>query len=201
MGHRTYNIQEAEDQFVHGIEHNGKRVWPTYEMLGKLHGCTYTTMMRKGDELNWKQKRSDFREQLEQVVAPVEIEPLTLQAEAFDRLSLSAAERGIQHIVKHLESSELQYGYANKNVLDALARSLINFQKAGRLALGMSTENNSNKTEVLPGIDLSQLTEKELAAAAKIMERVDARQKRVKVIESGPAQLEQPLVTETAPHE
>ncbi|MEA3223654.1 MAG: hypothetical protein U9P49_10900, partial [Thermodesulfobacteriota bacterium] len=58
--------------------------------------------------------------------------------------------------------------YISIEDIDGLDRALVNYQKAGKLAMGESTEKETIRTELISHTDLSDISTEELILARKL---------------------------------
>jgi hypothetical protein len=157
-----------ERQFVQGLlQPNGEVYYPTLTEISEAHDIPYSTVHRRMNEGQWINKRENWQAKLHKWVSAANMDDYIKAADRFNETCITAAQRAMDHILMHIDTASADGKVLDQLSLDRLGRAAVNWQKAGRLALGLSTENNSNRNSnenesPSSSVDISLLSEQEV---------------------------------------
>lgn len=177
-----YPWKAIADDFIKGERYpDGSIVYPTLSELCRKYGPTYNQARRVMSDQRWLDRREQWQISLGNQVRDLAIEDYMKSASHFDASCLEAAQSGVDNILGYFRQAEAEQKLVGEVALDRLGRAFLAYQKAGRLVLGLTTENNGKQaqTGVQPleeEVDLSLLSEKELELAEIIAQRLEERQ-------------------------
>lgn len=147
-----YNWEDLKIEFTQGsIDDNGVRSWLSLKELSDKHNVEYGYMRKVSSSQNWANCKQMFIQALENQKKIDRIKQLSEDSIKFDNKCIKLVNSGIKVIEEIFEITE---NTINENgnrqllsidTLDIITKSLERLQKIGRLALGSSTENISNK--------------------------------------------------------
>jgi len=177
-----------ERQFVQGIiQQGGEIYYPTIIEMCEAHDVAYTTMRRRVIEGKWMAKRDKWQQSLNKWIHAATMKEYIDAAQRFDATCVEAAQKAVNAIVAHLDEYIANGEHVPQRDLDTLGRAMVNWQKAGRLALGLSTENTVNKIQeeqsMSVQIDSSLLTDREQGIIDTFLQRIEERKESVKIEE------------------
>ena len=125
----------------------GKHGFSSIPELARRYGVSVNSLYLRSRVEGWKTKRKAFWAGVAEAVEKQEQERFIEQAKNFDNLCADAASAGVKQIKEHLDVAELAGEIAGESIsqppieLDRLSKGLVNFQKAGRLVYGETTEH------------------------------------------------------------
>src|SRR5579859_2942605 len=176
-----YPWAAIEKFFVQGApDTSGTIHYPTLNEIAEHFGISYSSVRRKLVERDWVQKREAWQLELHRQIQASAMTDLIAAANKFDAACLETAQRALDEILSHLLEAKAAGEAVSKLDLDRLGRSAVNWQRVGRLSLGLSTENQDARLEMQSGeqaasIDLSRMTDDELAQLKLLASQVEAR--------------------------
>jgi hypothetical protein len=159
----------VRQQFIQGIViEDGSIHYPTIAELREVHGIPYTTIRRRMIDEGWIEKRDKYKCSLDKWLHAATADEYIEAATKFNGLCIEASQRAVEQIREHLHTRIADGETVSPLDLDRLGRSMVSWQKVGRLALGLSTENNFMRSDDnqrnIDGrtpIDVSLLSEQE----------------------------------------
>lgn len=147
-----YNWEQLKSEFVEGnINENGIRNWPTLKEISDKYNIDYSYIRKISSNQNWKDCKQLFIQSFENQRQLDRIKHLSEESIKFDNKCIKIVNKGIKVLEDIFEISENTIDengnrqLLNLDTLDIITKSLERLQKIGRLALGSSTENISNK--------------------------------------------------------
>jgi hypothetical protein len=152
---------------------------PTLAELSHEFGCGYSTLRRKAYEERWIQQQEAWQLQLHQRIWEASIDDYVKAGRKFDAACIAVVQRAIDTVQRYFDEAEANDRNIGILDLDRLGRAALNWQKVGRLALGLSTENTASKVEAeVPNssIDITLLTDDELKVMENLLQAVEQRQ-------------------------
>lgn len=170
----------AED-FIAGLpDEDGRFYYPTMVELSERYQCSYHRLRIVAQREKWVEKREERQHLLGINLRDRSIENFVQAAMHFDATCLEAAQKGVDHILAHFHHKEAESELVGQVDLDRLGRAFINYQRAGRLALGLTTENSGSRSvvehiEPQKTIDVTLLNDKELEILEIIAKRIEDR--------------------------
>lgn len=169
-----------ERQFVQGlIQQNGEVYYPTLKEMSEVHDINYATIRRRMIDGNWMLRREQWQRDVHKWTHYANMNEYIQAAQRFDSTCVQAAQIAMDSIVGHLSEYIANGEQVPERLLDALGRAAVNFQKVGRLALGLSTENNSTKIREEKQsniqIDTSLLSDREQGIIDTFIEQIEKR--------------------------
>lgn len=167
-----------EHQFIQGlVDTDGSIYYPNINELAKIHNLTYPVIKRRVVSGEWLQKREQWQRQVNKWVHYANTDDYIQAAAKFDATCITMAQKALDTILTHLipEDEDKPIGQLE---LDRLGRAAVNWQRVGRLALGLSTENNSlRKQEVTEeknrDVNITLLNEAELSILDSFITKVN----------------------------
>lgn len=157
-----------EQQYVQGLlETDGSIYYPTLKDLESAHGVSSLALRKKMLEGNWSLKREQWQLQLHKWTRVATMDEYVAAAQKFDQSCVTVAQKAMDAILEHIQEEMNNGDLPNSLELDRLGRAAVNWQKVGRLSLGLSTENNMLKSQSIQiqeekTIDTTLLSEQEL---------------------------------------
>lgn len=194
----AYPWDSIRQYFVEGApDANGAMHYPTITELCKVYGVNFFTIRKRLLDENWVQQRDQFQVALHKQIQKAALLDYVEAASKFDATCVEAAQRAMQEILDRFHEAEAQGEPIDQLGLDRMGRAAVNWQRVGRLALGLSTENTSRhetkSTESINSIEFGLLTDEELQQVKQLLLRAETRQEG-DIIEGVLVQ-EQPLKT------
>ncbi len=180
---RDASYEVIERQFIQGlIQPSGEVYYPTLSELSDVHNIPHSTLHRKLNEGQWINKREVWQASLHKWVSAANMNNYIEAAAKFDETCITAAQRAMTHILMHLDAAASEGKPLDQVSLDRLGRAAVNWQKTGRLALGLSTENNSNRNNDEQSknniIDTTLLSDKEMGILDMFVTLVEERKEK-----------------------
>lgn len=169
-----------ERQFVQGIiDTDGSVYFPTLTEIKNTHNVSYSTLRRRMAEGNWMRKREQFQQSISKWIHIANTDDYIEAARKFDATSIEAAQKAMDAILCHIDEANANGELIGQNDLDKLGRAALAWQKVGRLALGLSTENNATKiqeeTVTIREIDSTLLTDREQMIIDEMASQIERR--------------------------
>ncbi len=173
-----------ERQFVQGlIQQSGEIYYPTLVEMSEAHNIGYATLRRRMIEGHWMLKRDQWQRDLHKWVHAANMSEYIEAAQKFDATCVQAAQKAIDSIVGILDEFIANGEQVPERTLDTLGRAIVNWQKAGRLALGLSTENQATRIQQEQQqqiqIDTSLLTEREQDIIDSFLQNIESRKPEI----------------------
>jgi hypothetical protein len=173
-----------ERQFVQGlIQQNGEIYYPTLVEMAEAHNIGYATLRSKMNEGHWMLKREQWQRELHKWVHAANRADYIEAAQRFDATCVQAAQKAMDAIVAHLNEFRANAEPVPERMLDALGRAAVNWQKVGRLSLGLSTENQATKIQQEQQqqiqIDTNLLTEREQDIIDSFLQNIELRKPEI----------------------
>ena len=172
-----------EQWFVEGApDEKGAISYPTIFDVVERFGASYQTVRGRMLEGDWIRKRDQWKLTVQKAVQKQSMTDLIAAAAHFDDTCIEAAQRALNDIMEHFFTARAAGHPLPQIDLDRLGRAAQSWQKVGRLALGLSTENNATKLEtrngdLLGGVDFTIMTDEELTQLRSIAEAAAQRPK------------------------
>lgn len=160
MAKRRNDWHAIKAAYVEGTEGpDGKRIYPTLEELAKKHGLHVTSLRKKSAADEWQHERNLFATRVADARQEKKVELLSAKGAEIDARALKVAETGLalcQTQLAALAKAAVMGGDEAKlrlptGAIEALSKSLVNFQRAARLAIGDPTDTLET-TENGPGV-------------------------------------------------
>lgn len=179
---RLIPFDAIKDDFICGIERDGVRWYPSIGELARRYKCAYSTIANHCSQEKWIKQRTEYQVVLQQKITEArrnKDEQFIIKAGEFDVLCAQISVMGLEQIKAAHRFANKEERIMEQGKNEALARATAAYQKIGRLALGMPSDNNKLDNIVKQeGIDLSKLTNKELGILEKIAERAEERERK-----------------------
>jgi len=138
-----YNWEKIKSEYVEGIrDEEGNVRYPTLRELSEKYGPNYNHLAKKAWEDKWTQERKLYTKKIQTLRQEKKSEILASEAAEFDSKTLELAKAGlnlIKAIFSQVVKKMKQEGFIDKEDIEGLDRALVNYQKAGKLALGEPT--------------------------------------------------------------
>lgn len=160
MGTKIGNWKTVEREYVEGIRDKGEYpIFPSVNDLAKKYGVPARTIQYHCAEDSWLKKRTEFLAEIEKQNKEKHIKSFTDESIKFDNKCYKIALSGIQDIedkvnfFKELDAANSLNNDENKSHIketltidfyDKAARTIERFQRIGRIALGLSPNNNES---------------------------------------------------------
>lgn len=129
----------AQTEFVEGfLDSDNVRHFPSYRVLSQRHGVHENTVANWGRKQGWQDKRTAFQTKLQEELTKSKVSSFVGASQKFDERCLTAANMIIAVIGRGLRDA--QKNPLPTNELRDMATTLVNAQKAGKLALGEAQE-------------------------------------------------------------
>jgi len=140
-----YNWKEIKKCYIEGIvDDEGVLYYPVLQELADKFGPSMRSMVRHSSDGNWELERKIFQKRVEERRREKKTEVLADEASKFDSEVLTIASMALFQIKSIFETSLERTvesdTYMTLDYIERLARALKNYQTAGRLALGETTE-------------------------------------------------------------
>jgi hypothetical protein len=175
-----------ERQFVQGLpQTDGSIYYPTLVEIRDAHRVSYSTLRRRMYEGNWMRKREQFQENLSKWLHVASYDDYVEAARKFDAICIEVSQKAMENILGYIDEAKANGKLLDQIALDRLGRSAMAFQKVGRLALGLSTENNATRQEevtTITQVDSKLLTDREQMILNDIASEIE-RRKNIVVIQ------------------
>jgi hypothetical protein len=161
---KRYDWFNLKAEYVEGIERDGKRIYPTKEELSARYGPSVSRIEHRFADEGWHAERGIFANKITAARQEKTTEILATKGAMFDSSALRIAEAMISQIQFHLaKSAEAKQALAPA-MLRTLSSTLQTAMQVGRLAMGDVTDNTGQVVKEANKVDLSKLTDEELAA-------------------------------------
>ena len=144
-GYKKYNWEKLRNMYIEGVSDNGRIIFPNLHELSQRTNVKYMAIRQKSAAGDWVRKREIYRKKLENSIKKESVKVLASQITQFDFKSLEIAKAGILHIkmyflahkqlVEEARKKKENIPLLNHRVLDSLARALVMYQKAGKIAI------------------------------------------------------------------
>lgn len=192
-----YPWESIKNLFVKGApDKSGAMHYPTIQELVDYFGVSYSAIQKKMNQEEWFKERVARQRELARLSQEEAVEDLLDTIARFDSTCVQAAQLAMEEIVSYLVEAKADDRHVDMLNLDRLGRAAANWQKVGRLSLNLSTENQASKIEAtttsIQSIDLSYVSEDELALLEKLAMRIDEKsnvekidQGEINVIDAG----------------
>jgi len=182
MAAKLIDYTIIRDDYVCGVEREGIRYFPSLGELAKKYRVAYSTVANASSRENWAKQREDYQRQLQEKVLEARKErddQYMIRASEFDAICVQVSVMGMGEVKRSHKQAKEQNLALDHNKNQTLARTALDYQKLGRIALGLPIDGKQvTNTSRIDGLDLSKLTEKELEVLNKIAERVEARERQ-----------------------
>lgn len=181
----AYPWDSIENYFVQGApDKNGIIYYPTITDICSYFHVNFLTVRKRLLDENWIEKRDQWQTALQKQVQKVTMIDYVEAAAKFDATCVEAAQSAMQEILDKFHEAKAQAEPITHLDLDRLGRAAVSWQRVGRLALGLSTENTAAKFETKSGdtissIDLSQLSNEEMEQMKMLLQKATAREQEV----------------------
>lgn len=173
MAHTENSWQEAKTQYIEGHpQDDGSRMWQTLEQVGLAHGISSTSIRHRAGREGWKDQRDLYQQKIAQARQEKRTDVLAAKGAEFDARALRATEAIIQHVVVHLSTSAKAKVPLPIATLARMAQTVSMAHKAGRLAMGDTTELQKLVGNVTHEWDLSNLDDAELAMFERLQRKM-----------------------------
>lgn len=204
---KSYPWESIRQYFVEGApDETGAIYYPTINDLCEYFHVNYLTVRKKLLEEEWIRQRDDWQAKLHTAIQKAAMLDYIEAASKFDATCVEAAQSAMQEILDKFHEAKAQGAPISHLDLDRMGRSAVNWQRVGRLALGLSTENTARHEtkaiDTLSSIELGLLTNEELETMKQLLRRAESREETGEMIE-GEAVLveEQPQILSAATDE
>lgn len=190
-----YPWSAIEQHFVQGTpDATGRIHYPTINELALEFGASYNTIRKKMHKGKWIKKREEWQKQMQQRIWEDSLDNYVKTGQKFDASCISVAQRAMHDILKHFQECAANGVPMSIGDLDRLGRASLNWQKIGRLALGLSTENNAVKEEQhqqVPAVDMTLLSDDELKTIESLLIAAETRKHQVQIAQNAGASKEE----------
>jgi len=141
------NWQAIKMDYITGHQNKSSGGWelPTLVELAELHQVSYGTLSNKAREEEWKVQRDDYWEEIGDSVKKIKAKEIIEKALEFDDQCGEVAQYGLKHLLSHFHNWDENDKRADTDLLERLARTLVQFQKAGRLVFGEPTDHHRHE--------------------------------------------------------
>ena len=151
----TQKIKEdIKREFIEGFLDNGKRVFPSIELLGKKYNVPRPTIYRHAKKDDWQKAKNQFHSKVEQKVTENRVQSVVEQSKQLDDNSMQIAQallincgRKLQRAIDHERNNPNSELYSSSELRD-LSNVAVNAQKIGKLALGEASEISKVSADV-----------------------------------------------------
>jgi hypothetical protein len=177
------------------LEVDGSLYYPSIKELEEAHGVSLIALRKKMIEGNWILKREQWQLHLHKWIHAASMENYIAAAQKFDQTCVTVAQQAMDAILHHI-SEKIKEGELPASLdLDRLGRAAVNWQKVGRLSLGLSTENNMLKTqqtlsEQTTTIDTTLLSEQEVQLLEAFVSKSEFKNAQQKMVQTSEDMLE-----------
>lgn len=177
----SYPWKSIEKYFVQGApDKKGEMHYPTLHEITQHFGVSFTSARRRMIEEGWMQKREQWQFALHQKIQQESLLDYLEAAQKFDATCVESAQRALDEVLGFFLEAKATETQLTQLDLDRLGRAAVNWQRVGRLALGLSTENTAARFETKSGdtlssIDLTHLTEEELSQMKILLQQAEIR--------------------------
>lgn len=178
-----------ERQFVQRLpQTDGSIYYPTLMEIKEAHNVSYSTLRRRMYEGNWMRKREQFQENLSKWLHVASYDDYVEAARKFDAVCIEASQKAMENILGHIDEAKANGTLLDQISLDRLGRAAMAWQKVGRLALGLSTENNATRLQeeitTVTQIDSNLLSERERMILNDVASQIERRKNDTKIQET-----------------
>lgn len=185
---QAYPWDSVRDYFVQGApDETGAIYYPTLNDLCDYFHLHPTTVRKKFLEENWIDQRDQWQRSLHKHIQKVTMVDYVAAANKFDSTCVDAAQMAIEEIKnKFLEAKAQDYEISILD-LDRMGRAMVNWQRVGRLSLGLSTENmatREQKVDSVEQIELNLLSDDELVRLKQLLQKAESRENDNSVIDA-----------------
>lgn len=143
---------EIRNEFVQGVNKNGKIVYPTLDELIKKHNVAQSTIYRTARMDSWKLQKDQYISEYQAKLDKQRQKDNAQRSRQMDDQSITLANALFATVgqVIQLNNNELKQGKLGlmPNQINSLANALATAQRTAKLALGEATDNiNANISE------------------------------------------------------
>jgi hypothetical protein len=145
-----YDWTLIRQEYIAGIvDETGKHVFPTLASLARKYAVSSGSLALRCRVEKWKAKRQSFWKDIADELEQRERQRHLERIKEFDDVCFDGALAGAKQIKDHLNTAEIASELTQQVVatppsdLDKLSRSLVSFQKVGRLVVGEATEHTA----------------------------------------------------------
>lgn len=185
---QAYPWDSVRDYFVQGApDETGAIYYPTLNDLCVYFHLSLNTVRKKFLEENWIDQRDQWQAALQKQIRKVTMFDYVAAANKFDTTCVEAAQMAIEEIKnKFLEAKGQDYEISILD-LDRMGRAMVNWQRVGRLSLGLSTENmatREQKVDSVEQIELNLLTDDELTRLKQLLQKAESKENENSIIDA-----------------
>lgn len=197
----TFPWDSIRDYFVHGApDAEGNIHYPTTQEVMNYYHCSFSMLRLKILEEDWLKQRDEWRLSLQKQIREVTMFDYVAAANKFDSTCIEVAQTAMNEIANKFREYRAKGDPVPSLELDRLGRSAINYQRLGRLSLGLSTENTATKemkvSDSLQNIDLSMLTNDELQQVKQLLQKAETLEESKRGIEHSEDDVVEGIVVE-----
>lgn len=152
----TEQIKEVmREEFVHGFLEDGKRVYPSIDLLVKRHHVARATLYRLQDKENWQQQKNQVQSEIQAKIDEERIQNLVEESNKLDDRSLNIAQGLILSVGRKMQRAfDMEQQDPNNEGmpiehLRELSHIALNAQRIGKLALGQAQEISKVSADVI----------------------------------------------------
>lgn len=146
------DLEIIRSQYIQGVVDSGRRTSVTIASLAKSFGFNASVLSRVANEEMWTEQRISWLRSWQEVLLAKRAENLILLGKEADELAIHSGIKGLKLAAEAIDDAkkardalpETAYGLRSaliSEMIPKLARSLVDCQKAIKLAVGESTEN------------------------------------------------------------
>jgi DNA invertase Pin-like site-specific DNA recombinase len=196
---KAYPWESIRQYFVEGApDETGAIYYPTINDICEYFHVSYLTVRKRLLEEEWIRQRDAWQAQLHTAIQKAAMLDYIEAASKFDATCVEAAQSAMQEILDKFHEAKAQGEPISNLDLDRMGRSAVNWQRVGRLALGLSTENTARhetkSQDTLSNIELGLLTNEELETMKQLLRRAESREEDGEIIEGVTVVQEQPQI-------
>ncbi len=185
---QAYPWDSVRDYFVQGApDETGAIHYPTLNDLCAYFHLNLSTVRKKFLEENWMDQRDQWQVALQKQIRKVTMFDYVTAANKFDTTCVEAAQMAVDEIRnKFLEAKAQNYEISILD-LDRMGRAMVNWQRVGRLSLGLSTENmatREQKVDSIEQIELNLLSDDELTRLKQLLQKAESKETEDSVVDA-----------------
>jgi len=152
-----YNWEKIKAEYVEGIkDEKGDIKYPTLKELSEKYRCSYLYIQQVSSKNNWTQEHKIYIRKISELKREKKSEVLASESAEFDSKTLELAKAGESFIKIHFAQAGRNFKkdqeLMDDEKIERLGRALINYQKAGKLALGEATDKQDQNITIIHAI-------------------------------------------------